>query len=234
MDLFERERRLNNNRKIQEEYMQNNEIVSPMRVGVFIDGFTFRKVNEYYRIYHDRHSPINFVGLKNWINHEVIKLFKPQGLIAMESHYYHPYEDPRKSGSQRYMGTLQFESRLVEAGIQVHYSSIDLTELKRPNTDLIDDAVIFAMYRKIDVAVLLSTQGQYASLPPQLKMMGVPTLLLGWNFEYPATNYMVKWHTDALLRERSSHYVAMEKVMGKENGAVSAIVNKMFQKQKAN
>lgn len=214
--------------------MQNNQDVSPLRVGVFIDGFTFRKVNEYYRVHHTRHSPINFVGLKNWINHEVIKLFKPQGLIHMESHYYHPYEDPRESGNKRYMGTLQFENRLVEAGIQMHYSSMDLTELKRPNPDLMDDAVIFAMYKKIDVAVLLSTQGQYASLPPQLKTMGVPTILLGWNFEYPAANYMVKWHTDALLRERSSHYVPMEKVMGKENGAVSAIVNKIFQKQKIN
>jgi hypothetical protein len=87
---------------------------------------------------------------------------------------------------------------------------------------------------KIDAAVLLSTQGQYAGLPSQLKMMGVPILLLGWNFDYPASNYTVKWRTDALLRERCSHYVAMEKVMGKENSAVNAAVSRLFQRRKIN
>jgi hypothetical protein len=45
--------------------MQNYQEASPFRVGIFIDGFTFRKVNEYYRIHDSHHSPIDFMGLKH-------------------------------------------------------------------------------------------------------------------------------------------------------------------------
>ena len=35
-----------------------------MNVGLFIDGYTFKKVNEYYRYHHSRQSCIDFRVLK--------------------------------------------------------------------------------------------------------------------------------------------------------------------------
>src|SRR5574344_285150 len=159
-------------------------------VGLFIDGFTFRKVNEYYKIHHVRHSCINFIGFRQWVKREVLHVFHPAGCcVALEAHYYHPFEDPRKGGSVHYAGTLQLENRLAEAGIQMHYNAVNGESALKPNPDLIDDALIFAAYHKIKAAVLVTTQGQYASLPSDLRRLGVSTILLGWNFEYPGEDY---------------------------------------------
>jgi hypothetical protein len=78
--------------------------------------------------------------------------------------------------------------------------------------NLFSDALLFASYRKMDAVVLLSTQGQYAMLPDRLRMMGMPTLLLGWNFSYPKEDRVVRWKTDSGLMETSTYYVAMDRV----------------------
>lgn len=46
------------------------------RIGFFIDGFTLKKVNEYYRYYHPFQSCLDFVGLKNWAKAEALKVFR--------------------------------------------------------------------------------------------------------------------------------------------------------------
>ncbi|HHX15800.1 MAG TPA: NYN domain-containing protein [Fibrobacter sp.] len=200
-------------------------------VGLFIDGYTFKKVNEYYRYHHSRQSCIDFRGFKNWVTHTVRQFFKVEKGLHLEAHYYHPYENPDQNAPIQHIGTYRFENKLIEAGIQMHYNNVPSKQ--KPNLDLIDDAIMFSMYKKIDVAVLVSTQGQFAKLPCQLKRLGVPMVLLGWNFEYPGNQYVVKWHTDFVLKEKSFHYIAMDKVMEKENDAQeSAITTQMFQRNK--
>ena len=64
----------------------------------------------------------------------------------------------------------------------------------------------------MDAVVLLSTQGQYAPLPDRLRMMGLPMLLLGWQFSYSKENRLVRWKTDPYLQELATFYVAMDRV----------------------
>ena len=80
---------------------------------------------------------------------------------------------------------------------------------------LVEDAYLYAYYHKVDVLVLMSTQGQYSALPERLKREGVPMLLLGWNFMYEKDHMPVYWRTDPSLRELSGYYVAMEEVAEK-------------------
>jgi hypothetical protein len=204
-----------------------------MNVGLFIDGYTFKKVNEYYRYHHSRKSCIDFRGFKNWIAHMVRDKFKVENELRLEAHYYHPYQNPEEDKPCEHIGTYRFENKLSEAGIQMHYNNIPSTQ--KPNLDLIDDAIMFSIYKKIDVAVLVSTQGQFAKLPSELQRLGVPLILLGWNFEYHGNQYLVKWHTDYVLKEKSFHYIPMEKVMDKKNSTEdSAIVSQIFQRNKMN
>jgi hypothetical protein len=42
--------------------------------------------------------------------------------------------------------------------------------------------------------------------------MGLPTLLLGWQFTYEKENRFVRWRTDPYLQEVSTYYVAMDRV----------------------
>ncbi len=182
------------------------------RIGFFIDGFTLKRVNEYYRYYHPYRSRLNFKGLKSWVRAEAAQVFRPRGRVSMEAHYYHPYKDPKARGWHT-SGILRFEQQIAEAGIQVHYSESYIDSQYNPNMALLDDAVVFSCYRKLDAIVLLSTQGQYSSLPERVAPYNVPVLLLGWNFSYLKNDSLVTWRTDTALKDRSSYYVAMDKVV---------------------
>ena len=184
----------------------------PFHIDFYIDGFTLKKVNEFYRNYHPFHTSLNFVALRNWARRQAIRVFKPPKRYAtMECHYYHPYRDPRTLGIAK-PGMVNFERELHYAGFQIHYLSDVGMAGNKPNTDMISDATLFSSYRKVDGIVLLTTQGQFSPLPEKLRDMGIPTLLLGWNFCYEKDNRCVHWKTDSLLRDRSAYYIAMEQI----------------------
>ncbi len=181
------------------------------RVSLLVDGFTLKKVNDYYRFYHPLRTKLDFRGVKNWARREAVRLFAPRSRYAvMDCHYYHPGRNPRIYGGSH--GLACFERELRYAGFQIHYCERVGSEGVRPNMALLEDALVFASYRKMDAVVLFSTQGQYAPLPDKLRMMGLPTLLLGWNFSYVAGERNVRWKTDPYLQELSTYYVAMDRV----------------------
>jgi hypothetical protein len=183
----------------------------PLRLFFFVDGYTLKKVNEFYRFHHPFHSRLDFRALKNWARQEALRTFAPEASYAlMDCHYYHPYKDPKQYGGT--WGFSCFERELRFAGFQIHYCDQVGPEGVRPNMSLLEDALLFASYRKMDAVVLLSTHGQYAALPDRLRSMGQPTLLLGWQFSYTKDNRLVRWRTDPGLQELATRYVAMDRV----------------------
>ena len=56
------------------------------RIGFFIDGFTLKRVNEYYRYYHPYRSRLDFKGLKSWVKAEAAQVFRTRGSVSMEAH----------------------------------------------------------------------------------------------------------------------------------------------------
>lgn len=189
--------------------------MEPLRVAFFVDGFTLKKVNDYYRVHHRFHSKLDFRSLKAWVQQQVIRYFQAGQYrdLELESHYYHPYRNPHIfSGCHE--GAIRLQHELESAGYCVHYSNFVPEEGPLgPNLSLMEDALLFAAFRKLDAVVLFSTQGEFAPLPNRLRQMGIPTLLLGWNFQYPKAKRHVYWKTDNCLRETCAHYVAMEKVV---------------------
>ena len=183
----------------------------PLRVFLFVDGFTLKKVNEYYQQFHPVRAKLDFRGVKNWARREALRVFAPGTRYAqMDCHYYHPDKNPHIYGGSQ--GLSCFERELRYAGFQIHYSEQVGPDGIKPNMALLEDALLFASYRKMDAVVLLSSQGQYAPLPDRLRMMGIPMLLLGWNFSYVSESRNVEWKTDPYLQKVSTYYVAMDRV----------------------
>ena len=181
----------------------------PLRFFFFVDGFTLKKVNEFYRYHHPYHAKLDFRALKNLARREAVRVFAPgEKYVLMESHYYHPYKDPSVYGGTH--GISCFERELRFAGFQLHYRDRVDEDGVRPNMNLLEDAMTFASYNKMDGAVLLSTQGQYAPFPNRLRMMGLPTLLLGWNFSYTKNNRHIEWKTDSYLQSLFTYYISMD------------------------
>ncbi|MCQ2102222.1 MAG: NYN domain-containing protein [Fibrobacter sp.] len=190
---------------------------SLLRVGFFLDGYTLKKVNEYYRVHHRFHANLDFRGLKSWVQLQINRYFnKSRRVVELESHYYHPQRNPHIYSSSA-NGVFKLEFELRNAGYQVHYSDrLEDDGHLGPNLSLIEDALMFAVYCKMEAVVLLSTQGQYAPLADKLRIMGIPVLLLGWSFEYPKEERSIHWKTDTCLRDNCAHYVAMEKVIDRD------------------
>lgn len=199
-----------------------------LRVGFFLDGFTLKKVNEYYREHHRFHSNLDFRGLKLWVQVNALRYFSPGEVrdVEMESHYYHPYRNPHVYGRD-VEGVLRLEHELRSVGYQVHYSEVGGSA--GPNLKLMEDAMLFATYCRMEAAVLFTTQGQFALLPDRLRLMGIPTLVLGWDFIYPKAKRTIRWKTDSYLRETCAHYVAMEKVAEVVPGAADPSCPLFFQ-----
>ena len=186
----------------------------PLRIAFFVDGFTLKKVNEYYRFFHPYHTRLDFRGLRSWARHEALKLFSPKSsFCTMECHYYHPYKRPGDYASA--CGLKGLERELHHGGFNVHYAESVGNDRFTPNLGLIDDALMFAAFGRMDVAVLFSTQGQFSIFPERLRAVGVKTLVLGWNFAYPKADRWVNWQTDSGLRESCDYYVAMEHIANK-------------------
>ena len=182
----------------------------PFHIAFYVDGFTLKKVNNFYRNYHPFHSTLDFLGIKNWARDQALRLFNPPKKYAlMDCHYYHPDKDPKVQGYVN-DGIFNFERELRYAGFQIHYATRGHDN--SPNLSLIEDALTFASYRHVDAVILLTTQGQYSPLPDRLNEMGIPTMLLGWNFVFEKNSRCVHWKTDGLLREHSAYYIAMEHV----------------------
>ena len=175
--------------------------LSILRVGFFLDGYTLKKVNEYYLKYHRYHARLDFRELKGWVRDFSMRLFGREGCpIEIESHYYHPYvRNADSADSSMGDGMERFERQLALAGFEVHYNTPGDVNRMGPNMQLVEDAYLYAYYHKIDVLVLLSTQGQYSTLPERLKREGVPMLLLGWNFNYEKDNTTVYWRIRACV-----------------------------------
>ncbi|MCQ2054927.1 MAG: NYN domain-containing protein [Fibrobacter sp.] len=203
---------------------------APLRIGFFVDGFTLKKVNEYYRFFHPYHTRVDFRGLKFWARREALKLFSPgRNYCTMECHYYHPYKKTSSVCFGDY-GMNNFERELRHVGFNVHYAEGHGENHYMPNLMLLEDAIMLANFGRLDVAVLLTTQGQLSPFPEKLKIYGVRTLLLGWNFAYPRADRWINWKTDMNLRETCDYYVAMDQVANK-NPPVGEGYTGLFRKQ---
>ena len=47
---------------------------APLRVFFIVDGYTLKKANDYYRLYHPCHTPLDFRAIKNWARKEALRL----------------------------------------------------------------------------------------------------------------------------------------------------------------
>ena len=127
----------------------------PLRIGFFLDGYTLKKVNDYYRNVHRFHSCLDFRSLRLWVEMQAIRYFEGDRYrkLEMESHYYHPYRDPHVF-ARDCEGVFRLEQTLMECGYSVHFNNPAETSCVGPNLSLMEDALLMAMYRKLDAVVL--------------------------------------------------------------------------------
>jgi hypothetical protein len=200
-----------------------------------IDGFSFKRMNDYYRYEHQRRSRLNVAALEGYLRYEIasrLNLPSDSKNLVFEKRYYHPSRSPHLFS---YKGDickaiLKFESNLEKANYAVHYSEKAAALGSRPNEMLFADSMLAMQLKQFDIFVLLSTQGQHANILQRIKACQIPSVLVGWNAICKnSSGEDSQWKTDKMLRKYASIYCKLEETLNMPKGKLP-FADTMFEK----
>lgn len=170
-----------------------------MRVGLFYDGITFKILSDYYLHEHWRQSRLSFGGIEGFVK---VCLQRMMGRTpdVTEQHLF--IGVARWRGAQGRSSGLapNFERVMQVNGVKAHYFEQTSGGEKGVDTALTIEMLQLAWTRRIDVAVLLATDGDFAPLAKAVRAAGVPVVLLGFHLPHSKRQplYMSLNLTDAV------------------------------------
>lgn len=209
---------------------------SPLRVGIFYDGNFLLHTSNYYNYIHSQRSRLSISGLHSFILKKAAKEEDTdvRRCQIVESHYFRGRinaAEAAQRGNQLYNDRV-FEDILMAEGIQTHYLPLRNFQGKKEERGidvwLSLEVFEFALREKIDVAVLIISDTDYAPLLRKLSSLGVRTMLLSWEFDYINDDGVkVVTKTSHELLQLANYPVAMheeiEKGLKKRNGDITAL-----------
>ncbi|MCL2282970.1 MAG: hypothetical protein FWC26_06600 [Fibromonadales bacterium] len=209
-----------------------------MRKAYFcIDGFTFKRISDFYKYEHKRHSRLNIAAMELYLRFEIERRLgwnSDTQHLDVEKHFYHPNESPETGGYRLNVeeAILKFEKALIDFGYAIHYAKHGRgnTIHPRPNESVYSDWLIASQLKKYDAFALFSTQGQYSNLLRKTMKCKIPVILIGWNG--PCTNssgIRSEWKTDKSLIECADVYCPLEKILNSSNRR-NPIADVMFER----
>lgn len=165
---------------------------SHLRLGVFYDGNFLLHASNYYNYIHSQHSRLSIGGLHEFVRTRAAEemAITPTLCTITEAHYFRGRinaSEAQHRGNQLYNDRV-FEDILMAEGVQTHYLPLRNFGGRREERG-IDVWLSLEVYqraieRKIDVAVLVVSDTDYAPLVRKLTELGTPTILLSWEFDY--------------------------------------------------
>jgi len=190
-----------------------------------IDGFTFKRISDFYKYEHKRRSRLSVAAMETFLRYEIKRRFGWESGIEhldVEKHFYHPNENPERARYRLEVeeAILKFKRALTDFGYNIHYAKYGHGNMinPKPNENIYSDWLIASQIRKYDVFALLSTQGQYSCLMRQNKLCEIPTILIGWDGAcINSTGQPSLWKTDKTLIECANAYCPLERVLNMPN-----------------
>jgi hypothetical protein len=180
-----------------------------------IDGFSFKRINDFYKYEHKRHSRLNVAAMETYLRYEIERRFEWKsdfGNLMVEKHFYHPDRNQQRDS--------EFEKNLIISGYNIHYA----------NENIFAEWVIARELRKFDIFILLSTQKKYADIFRQTKICRIPSMLIGWESRCKnSAGRDSKWKTDQHLIENASCYCPLDRILNQSNSKKMPLVEIMFE-----
>jgi uncharacterized LabA/DUF88 family protein len=196
-----------------------------VRIAVFYDGSYFQKVSGYYKFQHRAGRRLSLEGLHNFIRNEVAYIEDIDRSLCqiIEAHYFrgrYTVGDlearAQEEGNPRLVldhlrNERVFEQVLAANAITPHYSRIDPRFDKEKGVDvaLALEAYDLAVAKRLDVVVLIASDGDFLPLLRKLASIGTRVILLYWEFEMEDGGTYV---SKALVNE-AAYPIAMHKVI---------------------
>ncbi|GAB3774744.1 hypothetical protein GCM10028818_17940 [Spirosoma horti] len=212
------------------------------RIGVFYDGNYFLHVSNYYNYSHERRSRISISGLHAFIRRQVAEEEGVNERLCqiVDAHYFRGRlnaHEANQRGNQLFYDRL-FDDILMSEGVVTHYLPVKTYQGYRQEKGidvwLALEAFELAQYKKFDVVVLITSDGDYVPLIRKLNTLGSRIMVLSWDFEFlneQGEKQVTRTSQDLL--EEVSYPVAMHGLIDDRSRRNDVIIQNLFVKQQA-
>ena len=162
------------------------------RIGVFYDGNFLLHASNYYNYIHSEKRRLSLSGLHQFIRHQVAEEegLDPVRCQIAEAHYFRGRLNASEAsmrGNQLYNDRV-FDDILMSEGIHTHYlplrNLMGRKEERGIDVWLSLEAYELSMLHLVDFVVLVVSDTDYAPLIRKINALGIPVMLLSWEFEY--------------------------------------------------
>lgn len=212
------------------------------RIGVFYDGNYFLHVSNYYNYSHERRSRISISGLHAFIRQQVAKEEGVSDRLCqiVDAHYFRGRlnaHEANQRGNQLFYDRL-FDDILMSEGVVTHYLPVKTYQGYRQEKGidvwLALEAFELAQYKKFDVVVLITSDGDYVPLIRKLNTLGSRVMVLSWDFEFENEQGEKQvTRTSQDLLEEVSYPVAMHQEIDSRSRKNDPVVQNLFVKQQS-
>ena len=165
------------------------------RIGVFYDGGYFFHVSQYYNYHHERRARISISGLHRFVKEEVAKREQtdPNYCQIVDAHYFRGRLSASAAQSRDSLYKERvFENVLIHEGVTTHFLPLYPSGEKGIDVWFSVEAFELAVYKRFDVSVLVTGDGDYVPLARKLNTLGTRVMLLAWDLPIPTM-----WATDS-------------------------------------
>lgn len=193
-----------------------------VKIGVFIDGGYFSRVNDHYAYSHEKHLRIDVGELLAFIRESAATRLGVKYCHIIDAHFFRGRFSAKSAEEEnRLYGDRVFDEVLMRNGIQTHHLPIkDIGGKKREKgVDVLFalEAFELCILKRFDVTVLITGDADYIPLLPKLHTLGSRTMLLGWDLDHidkDGKDWSIK--TSRELRGHATHNINMHEEMENE------------------
>jgi len=208
-----------------------------VRIGVFYDGNYFLHVSNYYNYVHSRKRRLSIAGLHEFIRQQVAMEEEVDAQVCRitESHYFRgrvSAQEAAQRGSQLYYERV-FDDILMSEGLVTHYfptkSFHGKREEKNVDVHLALEAYDMAAADKMDVLVLIASDGDFVPLIRKINALGIRVMLICWDFEFTNDEgqKMITKTAQSLIRE-VTYPIPMHDLIESRAGTTDPLVINLF------
>lgn len=159
--------------------MTDRSRTSARRIGVFYDGVTFKLISNYYRYEHARQARLNFCGLNAFLSASLSRTVG-QCLVS-ESHLFIGVDGFRLGPTESSPISPAFQRAMAYCGVKPHYLPRNRYGEKGVDMELGLEMLTAGITRRIDIAALVATDGDFETLALRMRALNVPVVLLAFH-----------------------------------------------------
>lgn len=206
------------------------------RIGVYYDGNYFLHVSNYYNYVHPRKKRLSISGLHDFIRQQISAYDGNDFNLCqiVDAHYFRgriSAQEASQRGNQLYYERV-FDDILMSEGVVTHYFPMRSFFGKREESVdvyLALEAYDRALLGKIDVLVLISSDGDFVPLIRKLNSLGVRVMVLCWDFEFTNDEgQKMVTRTSQQLLEEVSYPVQMHELIDNRLKKNDPLISSIF------